>query len=343
MSHADLDFPFDEPELPTTPVPVGPGLWRLRLPLPFRLDHVNVWLIEEHGGRWSLIDTGLGDEATADLWDTLAAEVLGEGTIGRILVTHFHPDHVGQAGRLAARHGADLWMSRTEWAFARMLCLDDSAEVAGRAATFYRRAGVPADAVEALAARGTTYRRTVSPVPAAFRRLADGDRLDLGGHDWTVLTAAGHAPEHAMLYSAGLGLLVSGDQVLPRISPNVAVWPSEPEAEPLSAYLASLERLRTLPADTLVLPSHGPPFRGLHVRLAALADHHDERLERTRAACARPASAADVAAVLFPRELDRHEIAFAYGEALAHLHALVAAGNLRPADGPDDVRRFAQA
>ncbi|MEQ8967676.1 MAG: MBL fold metallo-hydrolase [Azospirillaceae bacterium] len=343
MTDTDLDFPFPEPELATDPVAVAAGLWRLRLPLPFRLDHVNVWLIEEAGGTWSLVDTGFGDAATADLWETLGADTLGPGTLARILVTHFHPDHAGQAGSLAARHGAPLWMSRGEWAFGRMLSLDDTDDLARRGAAFYRRAGMPEAAVAAMVERGNPYRKAVRPIPASFRRLADGDRLTLGGAEWTVLTAAGHSPEHVLLHCPAMGVLIAGDQVLPKISPNIAVWPSEPEAEPLSAYLASLERLRALPADTLVLPSHGPPFRGLHARLDALAAHHAERLEAARAVCARPASVAEATAALFRRELDRHEIVFAYGEALAHLRHLEEAGRLvREIDGAG-VLRFAEA
>jgi glyoxylase-like metal-dependent hydrolase (beta-lactamase superfamily II) len=184
----------------------------------------------------------------------------------------------------------------------------------------------------------------VPRVPTRFRRLLDGDTIRIGDHDWTCHVGYGHAPEHMSLHCADLGLLISGDMVLPRISTNVSVIDLEPEANPLPLYLASIERMRALPADTLVLPSHGKPFRGLHQRIAQLQSHHDERFADLMAACATaPQSAADLLSVLFKRKLDLHQTTFAMGEAIAHLNALWLAGKLSRSQGVDGIYRFSPA
>jgi glyoxylase-like metal-dependent hydrolase (beta-lactamase superfamily II) len=299
----------------------------VRLELPFALDHVNIWLCAGRDG-WTVIDAGLADEPTRERWQDLRRGLLAERPIRRVLATHYHPDHMGLAGWLCAETGAELWASRTEWLTARLLAQDVSDEWVAAGRRFDRRAGLDEQLIEERASRGNLYRRRVVPPPGSFRRVRDGDRLRLGATDWDVIVGRGHAPEMICLFSAEINVLIAGDQVLPRISPNVSVWPSEPAANPLAEFLSSLARFRELPDDCLVLPSHGPPFRGLRVRIDQLVAHHEERLAATLEACATPATVAEVMPRLFDRALDGHQLQFALGESLAHLNCLVERGNI---------------
>ncbi len=320
----------------------APGVWGLRLPLPFQLNHINVWLLADRmaDGRdaWTLIDTGVASNLTRGLWEQVAAAFLGSAPVRRVIVTHFHPDHIGLADWLCRRFDAPLAMTRTEWLLARMLCLDNSDEIAEAGRRFYGAMGLEAPVLTALTARGNAYARGVPVVPATFDRLCDGDRLRIGDRDWTLLTAGGHSPEHACLYSTdGQPVLIAGDMVLPRISPNVSVWPAEPFADPLAEFLGGLRRLRALPADTTVLPSHGPVFQDLHGRIDELLRHHDDRLAEAERDCAQGGrTVAEITQAMFPRTLDTHQMSFAAGEALAHLNHLVATGRLQRHQRGDD-------
>ncbi len=336
---APLEFPWAEPPAPATVTPVAAGLGWLRMPLPFALDHINLWLVEGAGG-WTVIDTGVCRDEVKALWRALHAGAMRALPIERVIVTHFHPDHFGLAGWLHEEHGAALWMTRAEWLTASYLYSDSAARAAGAQAELFRRNGLDAARVERYRERGNAYRRLVAP-PPPNRRIADGERLALGDHLWEVIVGTGHAPEHACLHCAELGVLIAGDQVLPRISPNVSVWAAEPEGDPLGEFLATLERLAALPAETLVLPSHGLPFRGLGTRIAALEAHHEERLALLAAACEGGArSAAELIPVLFERELDVHQLSFAMGESLAHLAHLAGRGVLRRERGADGIERY---
>ena len=309
------------------PRALAPGLLGVRFELPFALDHVNVWLLEDVPG-WTVIDAGLADEPSRERWLGLRAGALAGERIARLIATHFHPDHLGLAGWLCERTGAELWASRTDWLMGRLLAQDTSAGFVAVGRAFDRQAGLDEALVTTRAERGNLYRRRAGVPPASYRRLRDGDEVPIGGRAWQVVVGRGHAPEMLCLYDPRSNVLIAADQVLPRISPNVGVWPAEPEANPLADFLASLERFRALPDDCLVLPSHGRPFRGLHARIDQLAAHHDERLEATLAACTRPATAAQIMPRLFDRELDIHQLAFALGETLAHLNHLLAESRL---------------
>jgi glyoxylase-like metal-dependent hydrolase (beta-lactamase superfamily II) len=306
---------------------VAPGVVWVRLPLPFALDHVNVWLLED-GDGWTLVDTGHDDAPTRAAWDALAASVLGGRPVRRVISTHHHPDHVGLSGWMARRWGAELWTSRTEWLYARALSLRPLRETRVASRAYYRRAGLPAEAIAAVVECCRSYPDSVG-VPPSFRRIRDGEGVRVGGVSWRVLVGGGHAPEHACLFAPERGLLISGDQVLPHITPNVSIWPSEPEEDPLAEFLRTLEVLRAVPDETLVLPSHGRPFDGVARRCEELALHHQARLEATLAACDRPRTAHEVMGVLFERALDPHQTTFAIGEAIAHLNHLVAVGRVR--------------
>jgi len=335
----------------TAPAPqitlVAPGIHGLRLPLPFQLNHINVWLLEDRmpDGRpgWTLIDTGVASNLTRGLWDSVATDLMQGLPVRQVIVTHFHPDHIGLADWLCHRFGAPLRMTRTEWLLARMLSLDNSEEIAEAGRHFYTSMGLEPDMLTALTVRGNAYARGVPMVPARFDRIADGDRLRIGDRDWTIITSGGHSPEHACLYSADGDIFIAGDMVLPRISPNVSVWPAEPFADPLAEFLGGLGRLRALPANSLALPSHGSPFSDLHGRIDELIRHHAERLDEAVGFCAEgPRTIAEITRLMFNRALDTHQMSFAAGEALAHLNHLERQNRLSRQRREDGVWLFSQ-
>jgi len=341
--NAALSFPHAPPPAPGAVAAVVSGVNWLRMPLPFALDHINLWLLEDRGG-WVIVDSGLNTEETKLHWAEILAHALGGKPVTRLIVTHFHPDHMGLAGWLTEKLKVRLWCTETEWLFARMLYLDETQGFVANALEFYRRTGVDEATRAIFAGRGNPYRKRVSAVPHRFHRLGDGAELRIDGHDWRVIVGRGHAPEHACLYSRDLDVLIAGDQVLPKISPNVSLWPQEPEADPLALYLNSLDSIkRAVPASALVLPSHGLPFRGLHARIEQLARHHEARLAELEAACGEPRTCAEIVPVLFRRKLDAHQLGFAIGETLAHLHYLVNQGRMSRAERPDGVFTYRRA
>jgi len=334
-----LDYPFATPTWDTA-VPVADGILWVRTKLPFALDHINLWLLDGDDG-WTLIDTGVGDAATQALWQSLLAGQLAGRPVRRLLVTHFHPDHVGQAGWLVEATGAEFLMSRTEWLMAKALAHDDSPGFADAGLRLDRLAGLEEGLIQERCRRGNLYRKGVRTPPPSFTRMRDGDRLRATGTGWRVIVGEGHAPEQVTLYCEERKLLIAADQVLPRISPIVGVWPQLPDADPLGEFIASLDHYAGLPEDTLVLPSHGLPFRGLRTRLASLRAHHDERLARTFELCAEPVTAATAMRGLFDRRpLTIQDIGFAQAETLAHLNRLVRAGAIARETGPDGAWRF---
>ena len=341
---APLVFPHDDAPPGGTTTQVAPGIHWLRMPLPFALDHINLWLLED-GDGWTIVDCGIGRDETKEFWRQhfVAKEMLGRRPVKRVIVTHYHPDHTGLAGWLCEELGARLWMTQTEWLMAQALTCDEHNHIFGNRVAFYRSHGLDQDWLDQFAERGEPYRTRVSRVPSVFHRMMEGDRFSVGANEWRVIIGRGHAPEHACLYSENLGVLISGDIVLPKITPNVSVWPSQPDADPLSEYLGCLDQFYDLPADTLVLPSHRLPFRGLHARIDALKHHHDDRLGAVVQALDRPHTAADILPVLFHRKMDLHQIAFAIGEAIAHLAYLVTRGQLRMETRADGVIVYMRA
>ncbi|WP_431858288.1 MBL fold metallo-hydrolase [Azospirillum sp.] len=326
MTAAALPSSLERPAEAGT-VQVAPGVHWVRMPLPFALDHINLWLLED-GPGWTLVDTGFNSEATRALWERLFAGVMGGRPITRVVATHFHPDHMGLAGWLAPRFDAAFHATLTEWLYGRMLTLEPDELARPQVERFYRAAGLPEDMIEGIINRPNGYRRAVVPLPTTLHRLHDGDALDVGGHRWRVVVGRGHAPEQACLLDEKRGLFIAGDQILPKISPNVSVWPHEPDSDPLSDFLETLRAFKALPPDVLVLPSHGHPFTGLHGRIDELLEHHGERLDETLAACAEPATAYEVMQAMFTRKLDVHQTRFAVGEAIAHLNHLVRQGRV---------------
>ena len=336
------DHPWTEPPRPGAAIDVLPGIKWLRMPLPFRLDHINLWLLDD-GPGWTVVDTGIGLEETRALWERVFAETLDGRPLTRVVVTHFHPDHMGNAGWLTERWRAGLWCTQAEWLYAQWAWLSRDAATRERRLAHYRRHGCVEAALAQLAGPLNPYPKLVPTLAHEFHGIRDGDTLVVGGRRWEVVTAYGHAPEHACLYCPTAGVLISGDQVLPKITTNVSVWPEQPMANPLRLYLDSLDRFQPLPATTLVLPSHGLPFRGLHARLGQLRDHHTARLGEAVDALVEPRSAAQLVPILFRRELDPHQLGFALGEALAHLRFLEEASRVVRQVGDDGVHRFLKA
>ena len=334
-----LDLPFPAAPAPGQTLAIAPGIVWLRMPLPFALDHINLWLIEEEGG-WTIIDTGLASNKSRELWEAVFAGPMRGLPATRLICTHFHPDHMGLADWLANRFGVTLETTLAEWLMGRSLSQASNESFNAVALPFYRAAGFGEDLLALAAQRGNGYASLTPVVPGQFTRIRAGDALTIGGRRWHVVVGEGHSPELAALHCPERGVLISGDQILPSITPNISVWPNEPEADPLGLFLDSLVRFRELPEGTLVLPSHGLPFRGLHARIDAMLAHHDERLERTLAACATQISGTDAIKVLFRRELDDRQIFFAIGEALAHLHRLRTRGLVAREIGADGVQRW---
>jgi glyoxylase-like metal-dependent hydrolase (beta-lactamase superfamily II) len=311
-----IDYPFDTLPAAGTSCEVAAGVHWLRMPLPFALDHINLWLLED-GEAWTAVDTGIAIDAVKDAWKS----VLAGRQLDRQIVTHFHPDHLGLAAWLEAETGAPLWMTQGEYMTAHLVAEGIAPFDTAAMLAFLKRHGLDTQGHDGLAQRGNAYRRGVPAIPESFHRLMDGDAVRIGDRDWRVIIGYGHAPEHASLYCAELGVLISGDMLLPRISTNVSAYAAGPRVDALGLYLDSIARLTELPADTLVLPSHGKPFRGLHARVAALQQHHADRCADLLAACTdAPRCAGELLATLFGRPFDDpHQIMFAMGEAIAHL------------------------
>jgi glyoxylase-like metal-dependent hydrolase (beta-lactamase superfamily II) len=336
-----IHYPFDAVPTGGTSVEVAPGVHWVRMPLPFKLDHINLWVLDDADGL-TIIDTGIDQPIVRENWQNLLAGPLGAKPLKRMIVTHFHPDHVGLAGWFEEQYDIALWMTLGEWGKARNLKLENTERSGTYLQRFYKKAGFDEKLLALITERSESYPSRITVPPAGIRRIHDGELIRIGDHDWQVIVGTGHSPEHACLYCKDLNVMISGDQVLPRISPNISIWPQEPTADPLSQFLDSLKRFNHLPDDLLVLPSHDWPFRGLHARLADLAHHHDDRLEETFNLCEKPVTAFQVLKGLFTRELDSHQIFFAIGESLAHLHHLEAKGRLVRTDDMDGVTRFVQ-
>jgi len=309
-------------------VDILPGLKWLRLPLPFMLGHINVWLLRDDGG-WAVVDTGIHTELTRTTWETVFTGQLGNAPVTRVLVTHLHPDHAGCAGWLCETHGVDVYMTSEEYLLCRILVSDTGqlAPVEGR--RFYRAAGFDEEHMTRYIEMFGGFGKVVSPLPRSYSRLYEGQTVRIGPTEWQVITTRGHSPEHVCLFDPAQNVLISGDQVLPTISSNVSVFPTEPAANPLADWFESLRRLKSLlPADVLVLPSHGRPFRGVMARLDALVEEHETGLDNLRRLCRRPLRAVDVFPALFKSDITDSNLMMATGEAIAHLHYLLYAGEM---------------
>ncbi len=331
-----IRYPWDIPPPEGEATEVADGILWIRLPLPMALDHVNLFALDD-GDGWTLIDTGLSSKRTRAVWERLLAGPLSGKPVRRVLVTHHHPDHVGLAGWFLTEHGAELLTTRTAWLFARMLTLDEQERPTTEAMDFYRAAGMDPEMLAKRAAeRPFNFADIVWPLPQGFTRLSEGDVLTAGGRDWDVRLGNGHAPDHITLWSRNDPLVIGGDQLLPSISPNLGVYPTEPMADPVSDWLESCERLSGFATpEQLVLPGHKLPYRGLPLRFRQLAENHEGALARLLAHLKEPRRGGDCFPPLFKRQIGEAEYGLALVETVAHLNHLLLGGAVTREKGPD--------
>jgi glyoxylase-like metal-dependent hydrolase (beta-lactamase superfamily II) len=337
-----LVFPHAQPPAPGSLIEIAPGVQWFRLPLPYRLDHVNIYLIKGDDG-WTVLDTGLGTDACRAVWEAVLSGPLAGQRLTSMIVTHYHPDHVGLAGWLAEHFGLPLSMPRPEYLYSLALQYAPGDLGADMHRPFYRRHGLSPEVTEGVLGRGHEYLRRTTGVPTTYHRIQNGDSLRIGARPFQVITGGGHALEQAMLYRPEERLFFAADQVIARISPNVSVHAMEPDLDALGIYLSSLSGLRdSVAPDVLVLPGHGLPFFGLHTRIAELIEHHAQRCDAIADACRRqPLSVAEIVPVLFQRQLDEHQTGFAFGEVLAHVNHMLSGDRLvleTDRDGTDRYR-----
>ena len=326
---AGIAYPWAEPPAPGAAIEVAPGVLWMRLPLPMKLDHVNVYALDE-GDGWTVVDTGFDTAKTRAIWQMLLDGPLAGQPVTRVIATHHHPDHLGLAGWFMER-GAALWTTRTAWLTARMLVLDEQDAPTPETIAFWRAAGMPSDLLAQRAAeRPFNFADCVHPLPLGFTRLQDGQTVRFGGRDWDVATGDGHAPEHATFWSQSDDLVIGGDQLLPGISPNLGVYPTEPAADPVGEWLASCTRFLGLAEDRhLVLPGHKLPFTGLPMRLDQMHENHVSALDRVVQLLAEsPQSAVGCFPALFKRPIGPAEIGLALVESVAHLNHLARQGRI---------------
>ena len=345
-SHKGLTYPFGGAEPGEGEVThVAPGVRWVRLTVPGPLKHVNCWLLDDDDGV-ALVDAGMNLPPAREAWKAVFKGPMAGVAVTRMIGTHFHPDHIGLAGWMCDHHAAPLWMTRGEWLTAQMLVADARAETPRAVSDYRHAAGWSAEQIEIASRHGwANFGRIVRPLPMSYRRMTDGETIRIGGRDWRVIVGSGHSPEHACLLDAGARVFVAGDQVLPRISPNVSVGITEPAADPLGEWFASIAKLkREVPPDVLVLPGHGDPFTGLHTRLDAMDREHRERLDELEAFVEQePRRATDCFGRLFRRAIGQDMLGMATGEAIAHLRRLEVEGRAARETGDDGVWRWRSA
>jgi glyoxylase-like metal-dependent hydrolase (beta-lactamase superfamily II) len=334
-----LDFPWPGVPEPGEAWQVAPGVLWARLPLPFRLDHVNVWLIDEDDG-WTVIDTGCVTDASRLAWGRLLAGPMKGGRIRRVIATHGHVDHIGMSGALVQRFDAVFATTFAEWAWARFSHIHDVPEAAETLRAHLVRAGFDEAATGHLMVNRRGFVDLSSPVPGSLAEIRDRETLVMAGRPWEVAVTGGHAYQHCSFHDRASRVLIVGDQVLPRISPAITVYELVPDADPLADFLRSFARFADVADDALILPSHGRPFRGLHCRIAELETHHRQRLDATLVHLRETRTAAQLTRLLFPHVEGPEQTAFALGETLAHLNHLLHRGEAEAIAAPGAATRY---
>ena len=298
---------------------VDQDIYWLRMPLPFDLDHINLYLIKD-GEGYAALDTGIGTSLTEAIWEQIFTRI--SKPITRVIVTHMHPDHIGMAGFLTEKFKVPLYMSMGEYFTARSIVAGGRGASDWQEREYLTRCGMDAQYVENATASKDGIQKVVRPIPTSFKRLSEGMELEIGEHKWRVMIGRGHSPEHACLFCEEKGILISGDHVLPKISPNIGVYSTEPDANALNLYLTTLPQFKQLPTNTKVLPSHKLPFTGLHTRVDELLAHHQAHLSLLREYCIEGKTVKECLPALFKRKLNPHNMFFAIAEGLAHLNYL---------------------
>lgn len=327
ISSADLFTPWTQPPEQGAAIEVADGVLWMRLPLPMALDHVNVYALRDADG-WTLVDTGFDTKKSRAIWESLLSGPLGGAPVRRVLVTHFHPDHIGLAGWFQSTYGAELITTRTSWLYARMLILDEQHLPAPEVVAHWQGGGMPEEMLrERRDSRPFNFSDVIAPLPIGFTRIRDGQEISLGGRHWTVRVGNGHAPEHATLWSADDNLVITGDQILPSISPNLGVYPTEPADDPVKDWMQSCAALAThTRPDQLALCGHKLPFTGIGLRLQQLIENHEGALARLTEHLSTPRTAAECFTPLFKRAIGKAEFGLALDEAIAHLNHLLYSG-----------------
>jgi glyoxylase-like metal-dependent hydrolase (beta-lactamase superfamily II) len=342
----ELRYPLGETLAPSgQTLEIAQGIYWIRMALPFALDHINLWLLKDQingTDGWTIVDCCLDNPQARSQWGEVFASSLQGLPVLRVVVTHMHPDHLGLAHWLCAHWQVPLWISATDYHTAKNLISNAPGHEGLQAIEFFKSHGLTDESVhDALRDRTLQFGHMVPALPKQFVRLYDGLQFNIGGQVWHCISGYGHAPEHMALHCPAQNILISGDMVLPRISSNISVYDNEPEANPLQMFLDSLQKFVHLPADCLVLPSHGKPFTGMHQRISQLMLHHTERLADIMKVCPpEGVTAYQMLAVLFKRQMDAHQTTFALGESLAHLHYLWFSGAMSRHRGSDGVYRF---
>ena len=324
-----VEYPHAEAAAFGQPQEVSPGVFWVRMPLELTgLNHINLWLLRD-GPGWSIVDTGMNTDRIHDLWEGVFADFLGGLPVTRVICTHFHPDHMGQAGWLTRRWDCALWATHREWLQGRVAELDQHERMPEWYLKYFRQVGLSEAALAAMAKQSYRYfAAAVTPIPPQVHAVREGQSIRIGEHDWQIIIGRGHSPEHMCLFNPDIKVLISGDQILPKITPHIGIHASEPEANPLQLYLDTLSNFDYLPDDTLVLPAHGLPFYNLHPRLAYLRQHHDQRLAILEDYCAQPTKVLSTLRVMFSRRLNDFEALLGMSEAMSHLHYLMAQGRI---------------
>ena len=316
-----LNYKFeDQAPNPGETTEVAEGVYWIRMPMQGRLNHINVWLLRD-GDGWTIVDTGIYSESVKQHWVSIFDKYLEDRPVTRVIATHLHTDHTGLAGWIVQKWGCELWMSRSDFYMCKVMAADGPSDVPEDAIAFYRRAGFNEERLDRYRSRFGQFGANIAELPAGYRRISEGQYLDIGGKEWRAVIGHGHAPEHVCLYCPELKLIIAGDQILPKITPNVSVQPSEPHANPLRDWINSCQRFRELlPPNLLVLPAHQSLYVGVHERLTALIDWHEVAIEKLYDLCQEPKRAVDVFPALFKSTINDYSFFPATGESIAHLH-----------------------